>query len=61
MGTDSYRVMVVKGVAESSGPGMRSVDDIAIGDTEYAVLETGPLAPGQRAALMLSRLPEPTL
>ena len=61
MGTDSYRVMVVKGVAESSGPGMRSVDDIAIGDTEYVVLEAGPLAPGQRAALMLSSLPQPTL
>ena len=61
MGTDSYRVMVVKGVAESAGPGMRSVDDIAIGDTEYVVLETGPLAPGQPAALMLSALPEPTL
>ena len=40
---------------------MRSVDDIAIGDTEYVVLETGPLAPGQPAALMLSALPEPTL
>ena len=61
MGTESYRVMVVKGVAESSGPGMRSVDDIAIGDTEYVVLEAGPLAPGQRAALMLSSLPQPTL
>ena len=61
MGAESYRVMVVKGVAESAGPGMRSVDDIAIGDTEYVVLETGPLAPGQPAALMLSALPEPTL
>ncbi len=61
MGAESYRVMVVKGVAESSGPGMRPAADIAIGGTGYQVLEAGPLAPGMRAAVRLSGLPQPTL
>ena len=61
MGAESYRVMVVKGVAESSGPGMRAADDIAIGGAAYQVLEAGPLAPGMRAAVRLAELPQPTL
>ena len=61
MGADAYRVMVIKGLAEGSGPGMRNADDITIGGTEYQVLEAGPLAPGMRAAVMLSELPQPTL
>lgn len=61
MGTEAYRVMIIKGLADGSGPAMRNADDIAIGDTEYQVLEAGPLAPGQRAAVMLSELPQPTL
>lgn len=61
MGADAYRVMVIKGLAEGSGPGMRNADDITIGGTEYQVLEAGPLAPGMRAAVRLSELPQPTL
>ena len=61
MGAESYRVMVVKGVAESSGPGMRAADDIAIGGAAYQVLEAGPLAPGMRAAVRIAELPQPTL
>ena len=61
MGAETYRVMVVKGVAEGSGIGMREASDIAIGDAEYQVLESEALAPGQRAAVTLSSLPQPTL
>ena len=61
MGADAYRVMIIEGLAEGSGPGMRRADDVVIGGTEYRVLEAGPLAPGQRAAVMLSELPQPTL
>lgn len=61
MGAESFRVMVVKGLAEGSGPGMRNADDIAIGETTYQVLEAGPLAPGMRAAVRLDQLPQPTL
>ena len=61
MGAETFRVMVIRGVAEGSGPGMRNADDATVGGTEYQVLEAGPLAPGQRAAVMLSELPQPTL
>ena len=61
MGAETFRVMVIKGLAEGSGPGMRNADDATVGGTEYQVLEAGPLAPGQRAAVMLSELPQPTL
>ena len=61
MGADAYRVMIIDGLAEGSGPGMRLADDIVIGGTEYQVLEAGPLAPGMRAAVRLSELPQPTL
>ncbi|MDE2801560.1 MAG: hypothetical protein OXK21_01590 [Chloroflexota bacterium] len=61
MGAETFRVMVIEGVAESSGPGMRVADNVTIGETEYRVLEAGPLPPGQRAAVMLSDLPQPTL
>lgn len=61
MGAESFRVMLANGLARGSGPGMRAVDDITIGETTYQVLEAGPLAPGMRAAVRLSGLPEPTL
>ena len=61
MGTESYRVMLVKGLAEGSGPGMRVADPVTVGETQYDVLEAGPFAPGMRAALTLSGLPQPTL
>ncbi len=61
MGTESYRVLLVKGLAEGSGPGMRVADPVTVGETQYDVLEAGPFAPGMRAALTLSGLPQPTL
>ena len=61
MGAGSFRVMLANGLAQGSGPGMRAVDDVTIGETTYQVLEAGPLAPGQRAAVRLSGLPQPTL
>lgn len=61
MGAETFRVLVIRGVAEGSGPGMRNVDDVAVGGTVYQVLEAGPLAPGQRSAVMLTELPQPTL
>ena len=61
MGAESLRVMVVRGLAEGRGASFGAAEVIAVGETEYTAMTAGPFAPGMRAALTLSALPEPTL
>ena len=59
-GTDVFRVLVLDGLGEATGPGLVDLGPVTIGDLAYRMLEAREVDPGERIEVRVGGLPQPS-